>query len=246
MINYFSSKERAEALVQELSSVPCTSSSPQQPRFLVVGGDVGNEPDLQHMVDETIRVMGRLDYVFSNGGWTEMLGFKSLDDNLDETVWDKCFDYNVKSHLRLMKIARPHLERTEGAFVTTASTAGVTASGSSLAYSVSKAGQIHLVKGLAKLCGPKIRVNSISPGLIMTDWGQRFDEDFKTNYKNRTLLKKIAEVEVCFSSFFFFLYMVLTRVSLGRCGPSAGAGHKPLHHRAKCGHRCRRYIFRMM
>lgn len=39
---------------------------------------------------------------------------------------------NVKSHLWLMHAAKPHLEEAEGAFVTTASLAGIKLSGSSL------------------------------------------------------------------------------------------------------------------
>lgn len=39
---------------------------------------------------------------------------------------------NVKSHLWLMHAARKHLDKTEGAFITTASLAGVSHSGSSL------------------------------------------------------------------------------------------------------------------
>lgn len=35
-------------------------------------------------------------------------------------------------------------------------------------YAVTKAAQIHLAKTLAVICAPKIRVNSVSPGLLMT------------------------------------------------------------------------------
>lgn len=85
-----------------------------------------------------------------------------------EDDWDRCFNMNVKSHLWLMHAARKHLDETEGSFITTASVAGVNHSGSSLAYSVTKAAQIHLVKGLAQMAAPRIRVNSVSPGLLLT------------------------------------------------------------------------------
>jgi NAD(P)-dependent dehydrogenase (short-subunit alcohol dehydrogenase family) len=42
------------------------------------------------------------------------------------------------------------------------------------AYSVTKAAQIHLVKGLASIAGPKIRVNSVSPGILMTVFHLKF------------------------------------------------------------------------
>lgn len=78
------------------------------------------------------------------------------------------FNINVKSHLWLMQAAKKHLDESEGVFITTASAAGMTPSGSSLAYSVTKAAQIHLVKNLAVMAAPRIRVNSVSPGLLLT------------------------------------------------------------------------------
>ena len=50
------------------------------------------------------------------------------------------------------------------------SIAGITAAGSSMPYSVTKAAQLHLMKCLAKTQGPKIRVNAILPGLLLTEW----------------------------------------------------------------------------
>jgi len=81
--------------------------------------------------------MGRLDVVFSNGGWTALRDFQNLDDNVNEEDWDRCFNMNVKSHLWLMHASKKWLEESEGCFITTASLAGVRPSGSSL---VSKMG----------------------------------------------------------------------------------------------------------
>jgi NAD(P)-dependent dehydrogenase (short-subunit alcohol dehydrogenase family) len=92
---------------------------------------------------------------------------------MEEDDWDRCFLYNVKAHLWLMHAAKAELEKTEGAFITTASIAGVKPSGSSLPYAVTKAAAIHLSKSLAVICSPKIRVNSVSPGLLLTDWGMK-------------------------------------------------------------------------
>lgn len=96
-----------------------------------------------------------------------MSGVSETDNTIEED-WDMCFNINVKSHLWLMQAAKEHLDRTEGAFITTASAAGIYPSGSSLAYSVTKAAQIHLVKNLAVMAAPRIRVNSVSPGLLLT------------------------------------------------------------------------------
>lgn len=107
--------------------------------------------------------------------------------------------YNVKSHLWLMHAAKAHLEETEGAFISTASIAGVKPSGSSLPYAVTKAAQIHLAKSLAVICSPKVRVNSVSPGLLLTEWGMKFPEAKREAAREATKLKRLATVEVWMS-----------------------------------------------
>ncbi|KAK7216284.1 hypothetical protein V2G26_004287 [Clonostachys chloroleuca] len=113
--------------------------------------------------------MGRIDVVLSNGGWTKFRNTASIDDNVFEEDWDRLFNMNVKCHLWLLQASKQYLDETEGAFITTASLSSVTGVGSSLAYGTTKAAQLHMVKGLACMVAPKIRVNSVSPGLLQTN-----------------------------------------------------------------------------
>ena len=142
--------------------------------------------------------MGRLDVVVSNAGWTRITNIANLDEGMIDEDWDKCFLYNVKSHLWLAYAARSELDKTEGAFITTASIAGVKPSGSSLPYCVTKAAAVHLSKALAVICAPKIRFNSVSPGLLLTEWGMKFPEEKREKSRNNTLLKRLATVEVSY------------------------------------------------
>jgi NAD(P)-dependent dehydrogenase (short-subunit alcohol dehydrogenase family) len=64
----------------------------------------------------------------------------------------------------------PMLTSAGGSFILTSSIAGASIGGSSMAYSISKAAQNHLMRCLAQTQGPKIRVNSVLPGLLLTDW----------------------------------------------------------------------------
>lgn len=93
---------------------------------------MGDKASVKQLVEEAYQRMGRLDVVVSNAGWTKMRDFMDLDDGVDEEDWDRCFRVNVKSHLWLFHAAKPYLDETEGAFITTASVAGVKPSGSSL------------------------------------------------------------------------------------------------------------------
>jgi NAD(P)-dependent dehydrogenase (short-subunit alcohol dehydrogenase family) len=65
-----------------------------------------------------------------------------------------------------------------------------------LPYSVTKAAAIHLSKALAVICSPKIRVNSVSPGLLMTEWGMQFPEEKREAARQATKLGRFATVEV--------------------------------------------------
>ncbi|KAB5580153.1 hypothetical protein GE09DRAFT_1182582 [Coniochaeta sp. 2T2.1] len=197
VVNYAGNTDRANSLVEELRSISSLPSSDSDSRtdFHAVQADLSKRDDVRRLVEESVAAMGRLDIVFSNGGWTKIRDINDLDDNVEEDDWDRCFNMNVKSHLWLMHAAKKYLEETEGAFITTASLAGVKFSGSSMAYAVTKAAQIHLVKGLAIAAAPKIRVNSVAPGLMLTEWGLQFGPEKIEANKERTRLKRLATVE---------------------------------------------------
>lgn len=127
--------------------------------------------DIQNVVASTTDALGGLDVIVSNTAWTRFSSFADLDALSDEE-WEKCYRINVLGSLRLMKAAKKIFESNPdgGVFLYTASTAGASISGSSMAYSVTKAAGLQLMKCLAQTQGPYIRVNSVLPGLLLTDW----------------------------------------------------------------------------
>jgi NAD(P)-dependent dehydrogenase (short-subunit alcohol dehydrogenase family) len=132
VVNYASNGERAAALVKSLNDSWPAIGKAVEPRFLAIQADLSKRADIEVLVDESVRAMGRLDVVASNGGWTRFSNFSDLDEGVVEADWDQCFNMNVKSHLFLMHAAKKHLETTEGSFITTSSVASVKPSGSSL------------------------------------------------------------------------------------------------------------------
>ena len=77
-----------------------------------------------------------------------------------------------------------------GFFIITSSIAAKSLSGSSMAYSVTKAAQVHLMKCLAKVCGEKARINAVLPGLLLTDWGNLYGDERIAALKDAAALKK--------------------------------------------------------
>ncbi|KAL3441949.1 short-chain dehydrogenase [Aspergillus insuetus] len=199
VVNYHSNASAANQLVDELHKIRPTisnwGSGDSKPCFVAIQADTSNREQMSNLVQETIDQMGRLDIVVSNVGWTRMTDFMNLDHADDEADWDRCFDINVKSHFRLFRTCQPHLERSEGVFIATASVAGVKPSGSSLPYAITKAALIHLVKSLAIIAGPKIRVHSVSPGVLMTDWGRGFPAEKIKAVEEKNVLKRLATPE---------------------------------------------------
>lgn len=139
IVNYFSNADKANALVDDLmKTAEASGSSNDDPvdrgrqRCIAIRADLSRREEIQRLVEEAIRAMGRLDVIVSNQGWMQMRNFNDIDDNVVEADWDGCFNMNVKSHLWLFHAAKHHLQETGGAFVGVASLAGVTPSGSSI------------------------------------------------------------------------------------------------------------------
>ncbi|TEY70223.1 hypothetical protein BOTCAL_0109g00110 [Botryotinia calthae] len=195
IINYHSSYDKAQDLVTELGDLArkTLSSNEEKEVATAIKADMSKKDEVERLVKESMEKWGRLDVVVSNHGWTQIRNFQDLDDNIVEEDWDRCFNMNVKSHLWLFHAVKPHLEKTDGSFISTASIAGVKPGGSSMAYSVTKAAQIHLIKSLAVTS--TIRVNSISPGLMLTDWGLQFPQSKVEGVKKKSTLGRLATVE---------------------------------------------------
>ncbi|EEQ87822.1 hypothetical protein RJZ56_002278 [Blastomyces dermatitidis] len=190
-LNYVSNearaKETAEKLEKEFNA-----------KVILVQADVGIQADCIKLVKQTIEQLGGLDIVISNAGWTKMSQFDDLNA-LNEDEWDKCWATNVKANLHIFREAEPTFSANPegGVFIITSSTAGITPGGSSMAYSVSKAAGLHLMKALASSQGPKIRTNAVLPGLLLTEWGERFPKEAIQDYIDKVALKHVPELDDC-------------------------------------------------
>lgn len=186
-LNYNSSSQKALDLSQELKSS-------YGARVVAIQADATSQEGIEKLVDSTMSEFGHLDIVVSNLGWTRVVNFQNLDD-LDDDLWDGCFNANIKSHFKLFNYSKQFLEKSEdgGTFIVTASVAGRIVYGSSIPYAVSKAGLIHLVKILAKT--QNIRIHAVCPGLLMTDWGKKFPEEKIKNTEQLSPLKVLADVD---------------------------------------------------
>jgi NAD(P)-dependent dehydrogenase (short-subunit alcohol dehydrogenase family) len=112
----------------------------------------------------------------------------------------------VKSNVFLFRAALPHLSQSEdkGVYLMQSSIAGLFTDGSSMAYSVCRAAQLHLNQCLAQTQGSLgIRVNAVAPGLVDTERTAVFGEERRQGFKDMAALKRITTPEEVAMTFVF-------------------------------------------
>lgn len=126
---------------------------------------------------------GRLDALINSGGATTPVPANDLVALTDD-IFDRTVTINLRGPFAMVRAFRPLLERGSGAaIVNISSIAARTGLGSSLAYLAAKAGLDALTVALAKVLAPKIRVFSVSPAGVDTDFvpGRTREQLQKTN-----------------------------------------------------------------
>jgi dehydrogenase/reductase SDR family protein 4 len=156
--------------------------------------NVSRKEELQALVDATLAKWGRIDIVVANAASNPYYGpFTEIADD----AFDKIFANNVKSVLWLAAMTLPGMaSRGSGSFIFVGSIGGLIANTVIGAYGMSKAAGHHLVRNLAAEWGPKnVRVNSIAPGLVKTEFARALWEDEKrrTERIQATPLRRLGE-----------------------------------------------------
>lgn len=156
-------------------------------KTLFVQADVTQYKDHVHIVEQALTHFGRLDFAHNNAGIEQS---PQNMDEIDEATWDKVMDVNLKGVWFAMKVQVPHLKNNKGgAIVNTASVAALRGVDGISAYCAAKAGVVMLGRAAAlEYAKEHIRINTVCPGLVMTDMALRM----KTEHPE--FFKKLAEM----------------------------------------------------
>jgi NAD(P)-dependent dehydrogenase (short-subunit alcohol dehydrogenase family) len=166
VVNYANSAKEAE----ETADLCRTQGAD----IVVVQGDVSRDEDCRTIV-AAAAPWGRLDALINNAGTTKHVPHGELD-GLSAEDFQRIFAVNTIGPFQMIRAARALLEAAAketgraSAVVNVSSIAGISGTGSSVAYAASKGALNTMTLSLSRALAPAIRVNTVCPGYIDTPW----------------------------------------------------------------------------
>lgn len=132
-------------------------------------GDIGDEHDVQAMIDSALAQYGRIDILVNNAAAPQGLD-RNLIDEVPIEVFDELIRINLRGAFLMCRAAVPAMRKQRwGRIINVSSMAGVIAAPRSTPYSASKAGIIGLTRALSMdVAGWGVTVNAICPGALAT------------------------------------------------------------------------------
>ncbi len=143
---------------------------------ILVQADVSTDFGARKLIDETVKTFGTVDILINNAG----VGIARALHDIDEALWDKQINTNLKSAFLCSKYASEIMIRKGwGRIVNISSIAGIIGMALLIPYSAAKAGLIGLTRALAAELSPYgITVNAVAAGLVKTKMGLSLVELF--------------------------------------------------------------------
>ena len=190
-VMYARSRDQAEGVARELASR-------YQVNAEAFACDITDGAAVEALITRVAGRFGRLDILVNDAAYNKSISFADLD-NLTLEVWDKIMAVNLTGPMRLIKAVAPAMKaQKRGRIVNISSVAGLSPTGSSIAYAVSKAGLIHLTRCMAVALAPETLVNCVAPGLLE---GTRATSNLRPEQIERSaagsLLKRAADKDDC-------------------------------------------------
>jgi len=144
--------------------------------------DVTDKASCDAAVQATIARYGRIDGLINNAGITQPI--RTLD--IGAANFDAVVDVNLRGTLYMSQAVLPQMKEQKGGSIVCMSSVSAQRGGGIFGgphYSAAKAGVLGLAKAMAREFGSdRIRVNSVTPGLIQTDiTGDKLTPEMRTD-----------------------------------------------------------------
>ena len=184
IVNYNGSKEKAEAVVEEIKKSGVEAAAVQC--------DVSDYAACGKMVEELIASYGHIDILVNNAGITR----DNLILKMSEEEFDAVLNTNLKGTFHTIRhLSRYFVKQRAGRIINLSSVSGVMGNAGQANYSASKAGVIGLTKSVAReLARRGITCNAVAPGYIETEMTAQMPEAAKEAVKQQIPLQRTGTV----------------------------------------------------
>ena len=187
VVNYASSKSDADKVVDEISK--------RGGKAIAVQGDVAKKKDIERLFAEAKEAFGKIDILVNNAG---VYDFKPLEE-ITENEFHREFNTNVLGMMLATQESLKHFGPEGGSIINIGSLASSLTPPTAVIYNATKGAVDAITRTLAKELGPKkIRVNSINPGMVITEGaiaGGYTEGDMRKMFESQTPLGRVGETE---------------------------------------------------
>jgi 3-oxoacyl-[acyl-carrier protein] reductase len=187
VVNYASSKSDADRVVDEIAKAGG--------KAVAIQGSVAKKADVEKLFSAAEKAFGKIDILVNNAGVYE---FMPLED-ATEQQFHTMFDTNVLGIILATQAALKHFKSDGGSIVNISSLASSLTPPTGVIYNATKGAVDAITRTLAKELGPKkIRVNSVNPGMVITEGvvSAGFDKgDFRQMFESQTPLGRVGQTD---------------------------------------------------
>lgn len=167
---------------------------------IFMAADLAEPDDVERLFAAVLERYGHIDILVNNAGVARSQAFADIT----KADWNREFDDNLLTTVLCAQQAARHMDEG-GVILNTTSIRGIEHTGREgiMAYSAAKAAAINFTKTLAKELAPKIRVNSVAPGFVITPNHDKTPEATKQEFINGTLIKRWIQPEEIAQAFLY-------------------------------------------
>lgn len=185
-IGYFDFEDQAFELEKEIKALGVNAKAYKL--------NIADEENVISVMNQVEEDFGELAALVNCAGRTYVIPHEDLYAMKSE-YFDNIFNVNVKGTFFCCREAKRLLDKNGGAIVNITSTAGLNGKGSCIAYAASKAAEINMTRSLARVFAPKVRVLSVAPGLVQTQFTAQMTKERFEKLAGETLLQRLVTPE---------------------------------------------------
>ncbi len=218
VVHYHSSQDAALEVAQAVNAAGGEA--------LIVQGDLRFSAECERVVNAAVQRFQSIDVLINNAG---ALVRRVPITEISDEAFDDVVNINVRSMMMCTKHAVPHM-LNGGSIINVTSVAARHGGGPGAAlYAGSKGFVSTVTKGLAKeLVGRRIRVNAVSPGVVMTPFHDKFSTPEQLESMRQTIpMARLGTVDECVGAFIYLASEKLSSYVTGQIIEINGGQYMP-------------------